>query len=485
MFKKFSLLKTKAFIGGRWTGAADGKNFDVLNPATGKVIASVPDMGEKDTHAAINAAESAMKSWKFLTGKERCKYLYQWFTLIRDRTDELAEILTLEQGKPLEESKGEVLGGAAFVEWAAEEAKRVYGDFIPGHKADTKIIVTREPIGIVGAITPWNFPSSMITRKVAPALAAGCAVVLKPAEDTPLSALALAALAEEAGIPAGVFNIVTASLENAPAVGKTLTSDERVRKISFTGSTEVGRLLMRQSADQIKKISLELGGNAPFIVFESADLDKAVDGAIVSKFRNAGQTCICANRIYVHSSLYDAFAKKMTEKVKAMALGPGDRKGVKIGPLINKQGLDKVGALYADATQKGAKTLTGGKKPSLGGMFFEPTVLAGMHDTMAITHEEIFGPIAALYTFDGDEEVIARANDTPYGLAAYIYSNDQNQIWKVTDGLEYGMVAVNEPLLSTELAPFGGVKQSGIGREGSKYGIAEFTSLKYRLFGGL
>lgn len=477
------LLKDKAFIGGQWIAAASGRAFDVINPANGQTVARVPDMNENDTKAAVDAAQKALPAWKALTGKERSKILYKWYQAIVDHADELARIMTLEQGKPLAESKTEVLGGAAFVEWFAEEAKRAYGDFIPAHKADARIVVSKEPIGIVAAITPWNFPSSMITRKVPPALAAGCTVVLKPAEDTPLSALALAALAQQSGVPDGVFNIVTTA--EAPAVGNVLTGDDRVKKISFTGSTEVGRILMKQAAAQIKKISLELGGNAPFIVFPSADMDKAVAGAVACKFRNAGQTCISANRIYVHSSIYKEFADRFAKKVADIHVGPGDQQGVSMGPLINKDGLAKVEELVADAAAKGAKTLTGGKAHALGGTFYEPTILTGMTDSMRIAREEIFGPVAPLFAFEDEDEVISRANATEFGLASYIYSQDYGQIWRVSEALEYGMVAVNEPLLSTELAPFGGVKHSGLGREGSKYGLEEFMEVKYRLLGGL
>ena len=479
------LLKHEAFINGQWCEAESRKTFAVLNPADGKKIADVPDMALPDTDKAIEAAHRAFASWKGLTGKERHKIIYRWYELICDHAAELSRILTMEQGKPLAEAKGEVLGGAGFVEWFAEEAKRCYGDFIPAHKNDAQIVVSRAPVGVVGAITPWNFPSSMITRKVAPALAAGCTVVLKPAEDTPLSALALAALAEKAEFPPGVFNVVTSSLENAPVVGQTLTDDIRVKKISFTGSTEVGKILMKQCAGQVKKLSLELGGNAPFIVFSSADLDKAVDGAFACKFRNAGQTCISANRIYVQADIYEAFAKKFISRLKDIQSGAGDQTGVTMGPLINEAGLQKVEELLEDALEQGARVEHGGQRSKLGGTFFEPTVLTGMTSSMRMAREEIFGPVAALYSFETDEEVIERANDTEYGLASYIYSNDHHQVWRVSGALEYGMVAVNEPLLATELAPFGGVKESGMGREGSKYGLEAFTEIKYRLLGGI
>lgn len=481
--KNSSLIKDRAYVGGRWVAAASGKTFPVTNPANGETITTVPDMDANDTRAAIDAAQKAFPAWRALTGKERSKIIHKWYLAIVDHADELARIMTLEQGKPLAEAKAEVLGGAAFVEWFAEEAKRAYGDVIPAHKGDARIIVTKEPVGIAAAITPWNFPSSMITRKVPPALAAGCPVVLKPAEDTPLSALALAALAQQSGIPDGLFNVITSS--DAPSVGQVLTGDDRVKKISFTGSTEVGRILMKQSAAQIKKISLELGGNAPFLIFPSADSDKSLAGLIACKFRNAGQTCISANRIYVHTSIYKDVAERLAAKVRDMPVGPGDQQGSVIGPLINEQGVEKVEELVADAVKKGAKVLCGGKRHALGGTFYEPTVLTGMTDSMRIAKEEIFGPVAALFAFEDENEVITRANDTEFGLASYVYSQDYGQIFRVSEGLEAGMVAVNESLLSTELAPFGGVKHSGLGREGSKYGLDEFLSVKYRLFGGL
>ena len=479
-----SLLRTQAFIDGMWQQSKAGKTFAVFNPASGEEIAQVADGRKKDAEDAICAAQGAFESWRKLNPKERAGYLKKWHALILEHTDKLAAILTLEQGKPLAEAKGEVIGGAGSVEWAAEEARRAYGDFIPAHKNDARIIVSKEPVGVVGAITPWNFPSSMITRKVAPALAAGCTVVLKPAEDTPLSALALAALAEQAGFPKGVFNVVPTS--EAAEVGNVLTSDPRVMKISFTGSTQVGRLLMEQCASQIKKISLELGGNAPFIVTQSADLEKAVDGAIGCKFRNAGQTCISANRIYLHDSIADAFTKAFTEKVKALKIGHGNQEGVDIGPLINDSGIKKVERLVADSVENGAKILCGGAKATdLGELFYKPTVLTDLKDDIRLCCEEIFGPVAPLYRYKTTEEVIQRANDTEYGLASYVYCNDINELWTISDALQYGMVAINEPLLATELAPFGGIKQSGMGREGSKYGLEEFMEIKYRLLGGL
>lgn len=485
MTQHLSLLKDHAFINGAWVRETGGRTFDVFNPANGVLISKVPDMGTDDAMNAVGAAHAALAPWKAMTGKDRSKYLRRWFDLIVAHADELSAILTMEQGKPIAESKAEVLFGAGMVEWAAEEAKRVYGDYIPAHKSDARIIVTREAVGVVGAITPWNFPSSMITRKVAPALAAGCTIVLKPAEDTPLSALALAVLAEKAEFPPGIFNVVTASLGNAPNVGSVMCDDDRVRKISFTGSTEVGRILMKQGAAQIKKISLELGGNAPFIVFESADIGKAVDGAIALKFRNAGQACTSANRFYVHETLAAAFVQHMIKKVQQINVGPGDQKGSVIGPLINPPACEKIETLLADAVSKGAKILSGGKAHTLGRTFFEPTLITGMTDDMRMAAEEIFGPVAPVFTFTDEGDVLRRANNTEYGLAAYIYSQDQAQVWRVTDALEYGMVAVNDPILATELAPFGGMKQSGIGREGSKYGLDAFTEIKYRLIGGL
>lgn len=486
-FQRKALFRNKAFIGGRWVEADAGAVFSVCNPADLSEIARVPDMGAAETLAAVDAASAAFPVWRALTGKERALILMRWFLLICEHADDLAAILTAEQGKALAEARGEVLSGAAFVEWFAEEAKRVYGDYIPAHKADARIVVSREPVGVVGAITPWNFPSSMITRKASAALAAGCTVVLKPAEDTPLSALALAALAEEAGFPPGVFNVVTASLEKASKVGAVLSGDARVRKLSFTGSTEVGKILMRQAAENIQKVSLELGGNAPFIVFESADIEAALAGVMASKFRNAGQTCISANRIYVHESLYAEFTERLTGLVRDLRTGPGNLGGVQMGPLINREALEKVESLVQDAVMRGAVVETGGAadNASLGGAFYMPTVLSRVPDDARMCAEEIFGPVAALYPFGDDMEVIERANATEYGLACYIYSNDQRQIWRVSEALAYGMVSVNEPLLTTELAPFGGMKRSGMGREGGKYGLQEFTEMKYKLLGGL
>lgn len=478
------LIRSEAYINGRWTVQADGKSFAVTNPATGLVITHVPDMGRDETVAAVEAAAAAFPAWRRLLAGERARILRQWQTLIVAHADALAALMTAEQGKPLTEARAEILSGAAAVEWAAEEAKRVYGDTIPTHKADARVIVTREPVGVVGAITPWNFPHSMITRKVAPALAAGCTIVLKPAEDTPLSALALAELAQEAGIPAGVFNVVTGSLQSAPAIGEVLTTHPLVKKISFTGSTEVGKILMRQSASTVKKLSLELGGNAPLIVFNSAPLEKAVEGAVASKFRNAGQTCICANRIYVQDGIYDDFVRLFIEKVKALKIGPGDQPGVQIGPMINADGVAKVVQHIEDAKAKGAKVLHGGHHED-GSLFFPPTVLGDMTPAMRVHHEETFGPVAGLFRFSDEADVIRLANDTAYGLASYFYTSDLGQAFRVAEALEYGMVGINEPLLAAASVPFGGIKESGIGREGSKYGIEDFVNMKYMLVGGL
>ncbi len=480
-----TLIRSDAFINGRWVNQSAGKTFPVTNPATGMVITHVPDMGADETRAAIEAAAAAFPGWRKLMAKERARILQKWNALILEHADSLAALLSAEQGKPFAEARGEVVGGAASVEWFAEECQRVYGDTIPTHKADARVIVTKEPVGVVAAITPWNFPSSMITRKVAPALAAGCTVVLKPAEDTPLSALALAVLAQEAGIPEGVLNVVTGSLASAPAIGEVMTSHPLVKKVSFTGSTEVGKILMRQSASTVKRLSLELGGNAPFIVFNSADIARAVDGAMASKFRNAGQTCICANRIYVQDGIYDEFARQFTERVRALKVGPGDQSGVQVGPLINKDGIEKVVQHIEDAKAKGAKLLCGGKAHEAGPLFFQPTVLSGMTPAMRVSAEETFGPVAGLFRFQDEAEVIRLANDTRYGLASYFYTQELGQAFRVAEALEYGMVAVNEALLAAASVPFGGVKESGIGREGSKYGIEDFLNVKYMLMGGL
>ncbi|NVK18374.1 MAG: NAD-dependent succinate-semialdehyde dehydrogenase [Methylocystaceae bacterium] len=480
-----TLFHNQAYIDGAWVDADDKSTFDILNPATGDVIASVPDMGAGETKRAIDAAEKAFKPWSQKIAKERANILQKWFKLIMENQEDLAMLMTLEQGKPLTEARGEVGYGASFVEWFAEEGKRLYGDVIPAHGADKRVVVIKQPIGVVGAITPWNFPLAMITRKVAPAIAVGCTAVVKPAEDTPLTALALAELAEQAGIPKGVINIVPCSKAKAPAVGSEITSNPVVRKVSFTGSTPVGKLLMKQCADQVKKVSLELGGNAPFIVFDDADLDAAVAGAIASKYRNAGQTCVCANRIFVQAGVYDAFAEKLAAAVKGFKVGLGTDDGVTQGPLINQAAINKVQELVEDAKDKGAKVMCGGAPHELGGTFYEPTILTDVTTDMRVASEEIFGPVAPLYKFDDEDEVIKKANDTPFGLAAYFYARDMGRVWRVSEGLEYGIVGINEGIISTEAAPFGGVKESGIGREGSKYGVEDFVEIKYLCMGGV
>ncbi len=478
-----ALLRQQAYIDGQWRDALNGGTNDVIDPASGDKLATVPDMGAEETRQAIAAAEAAMPAWRRKTAKERAALLQRWYQLIVAAKDDLATLMTAEQGKPLAESAGEVMYGASFIEWFAEEGKRTYGDVIPTHAADKRIMVTKEPVGVVAAITPWNFPNAMITRKAAPALAAGCTIVIKPAEDTPLSALALMELADRAGIPAGVINVVTT---RRPAeVGQAMTDSPVVRKLSFTGSTAVGKQLMRQCADTVKKVSLELGGNAPLIVFDDADIDKAVQGAIVSKYRNAGQTCVCANRILVQAGVYDAFAEKYTAAVRNLSVGHGLSGSFDQGPLINTAAVTKVKELLLDAVGKGARLMCGGQLHSLGGTFFEPTVLADVTPEMRVAKEEIFGPIAPLFRFETEAEAIAMANDTEYGLAAYFFARDLGRVWRVNEGLEYGMVAVNEGILSTEVAPFGGVKESGIGREGSRYGIDEYLEMKYTLIGGI
>ncbi|SIT35400.1 succinate-semialdehyde dehydrogenase I, NADP-dependent [Paraburkholderia piptadeniae] len=473
-------LRTGHYINGEWYESAN--TYAVRNPATGEVIANVAKGGAHETAQAIDAAERAFPAWRALTAKERGARVKRWGELMLEHRDALAELLTREQGKPLAEAKGEVGYAASFFEWFAEEAKRSYGDVIPSPKPGSKIIVTREPVGVVAAITPWNFPLAMITRKAGPAIAAGCTMVLKPSEETPLSAFALAVLAGRAGIPAGVFNIVSG---DAVAIGGVLTASPVVRKLSFTGSTRVGKLLAKQSADTLKKLSLELGGNAPFIVFDDADIDAAVQGAIASKFRNTGQTCVCVNRFYVQNGIYDAFTKALTEAVKTMRVGDALKGDVEQGPLINEAALAKVEAHVADALEHGAKALTGGKRHALGGTFYEPTVLVGATQAMRIAGEETFGPVAACFRFRTEGEAIEAANDTPFGLSAYIYTRDLGRAWRVAEALESGMVGINEGIISTEVAPFGGVKQSGLGREGSKYGMDEYVELKYMMMGGL
>ena len=477
------LIVSKGYINGIFTSGNSNKTFDVNDPSTGELIVKLPDMGISETKDAINAAHKAQKSWAAKTGKERSTILRNWFNLMMANKDDLAKILTAEMGKPLAEALGEITYGASFVEWFAEEAKRVYGDTIPGHQEDKRIVVIKQPIGVVGAITPWNFPNAMITRKVAPALAVGCSVVLRPPTLTPLSALALAYLAQEAGIPAGVFNIVMGT--DSSGMGKELCSNELVRKITFTGSTEVGRILMRQCSDQIKKVSLELGGNAPFIVFDDADIDDAVAGAMISKYRNAGQTCVCANRIYVQENIYEEFSKKLAEATRAMKVGNGFDDGVTTGPLIDQQALEKVEEHIEDAVSKGASILSGGTRSNLGGTFYNPTVLTDVTSSMQVAKEETFGPIAPLFKFDSVENVIEAANDTEFGLAAYFYAKDLSKVWKVAEALEYGIVGINTGLISTEVAPFGGIKQSGLGREGSKYGIDDFLEIKYLCMSGI
>ena len=476
------LFRQQAYIDGRWCEADNGKSFPVRNPATGEILAQVPKMGATETRRAIEAAKAAWPEWRRKTAKERATLLRQWYDLMMANVDDLACIMTAEQGKPLAESKGEISYAASFIEWFAEEGKRVYGDTIPSPWNDRRLVVIKEPIGVCCAITPWNFPAAMITRKAGPALAAGCTLIVKPAESTPFSAFALAVLAERAGIPPGVFNVLTGE---PPEIGGEMTSNPDVRKITFTGSTEIGRLLMRQSADTIKKLSFELGGNAPLIVFDDADLDVAVEGAMVSKFRNTGQTCVCANRLYVQDAVYDAFAEKLVAAVKQLKVGNGFEADVVQGPLIDVPAVEKVEDHISDALSKGAKVLQGGKRHRLGGTFFEPTVLAGVTDKMKVAREETFGPVAPLFRFYTDQEAIQLANATEFGLASYFFSRDIGRIWRVAEGLEYGMVGINTGLISTEVVPFGGVKQSGLGREGSHYGIDEFLEVKYLCFGGL
>lgn len=478
-----SLIKSLAYVDGRWCESLGGRRFEVLNPATGQVITQVPDMDGEDTRLAIAAAHAAQPAWADLTAKERSSKLYAWFERIMANQEELARIMTCEQGKPLAEAKGEVAYGASFIQWFAEEGKRAYGRTIPGFSADRRLATIKQPVGVVAAITPWNFPIAMITRKAGPALAAGCTIVIKPAAETPLCALALAVLAEQAGIPAGVINIVTS--HQASAVGNELCSNPVVRKLSFTGSTRIGKLLMRQCADTMKRLSLELGGNAPFIVFDDADLDAAVAGALASKYRNAGQTCVCANRILVQASVYDAFAEKLAAAVKAFKVGDGMGEGVQIGPLINPAAASKVAELVQQSVAAGARVLVGGDAHPAGPLFYHPTILTGVTRGNPILDEEIFGPVAPLVRFETEAEAIALANDTPYGLAAYFYGRDIARVWRVAEGLEYGMVGINEGIISTELAPFGGIKESGLGREGAAEGLEEYLETKYLCFGGI
>ena len=472
-----SLLCDKAFVAGEWVDADNGATFEVKNPARGDVLTTLPDRGVTEVKRAIDAAEASQKAWAARTGKDRAAILRKWNDLMVENADDLSMILTAEMGKPLGEGKGEIMYGASFIEWFAEEAKRVYGETIPGHMPDKRITVLKQPVGVVASITPWNFPNAMIARKVAPALAVGCTFVARPAKETPLSALAMALLAERAGVPAGVLSVVTNT--KASIIGKEFCDNPIVRKLTFTGSTEVGRILMEQAAGQIMKTSMELGGNAPFIVFDDADIDKAVEGAMISKYRNNGQTCVCANRIYVQAGIYDAFAEKLSAAVNAMNIGDGLEDGVTVGPLISMDAVEKVEEHIADATAKGAKIAAGGNRHALGGTFFEPTILTGVTSDMMVTNDETFGPVAPLFKFDTEEEVVAAANDTIFGLASYFYSNDLSRVHRVQEALEYGMVGVNTGLISTEVAPFGGIKQSGIGREGSSHGTEDYLEMKY------
>ena len=469
-----SLLIDKCLVNGEWVEARSGNKIDVTNPATGELIARVPSLSADEVEEAIAHADTALRPWAKRSAKERSVILRKWFDLMVENADDLAVILTSEQGKPVAEARGEIIYAASFIEWFAEEAKRIYGDTIPAPQADKRITVIRQPVGVTAAITPWNFPAAMITRKAAPALAAGCTMIVRPADLTPLTALALGVLAERAGVPAGVLQFVTGS---SRVIGKVLTDSDVVRKLSFTGSTEVGRVLMEQSATTIKRLSLELGGNAPFIVFDDADLDAAVEGAMIAKFRNAGQTCVCANRIYVQSGVYDAFAQKLAGRVGALKVGDGLEPGTEIGPLIEEKAIHKVEAHIEDALSKGAKLIAGGTR--LGGLMLQPAVVTGVTSDMAVTQEETFGPLAPLYAFETEDEVVALANDTIYGLAAYFYTKDHARAVRVSEGLEYGMVGHNTGLISNEMSPFGGVKQSGLGREGSKYGIDEYLEIKY------
>ncbi|GGD26321.1 NAD-dependent succinate-semialdehyde dehydrogenase [Sinisalibacter lacisalsi] len=477
LLKDPSLIATKAFVAGEWIDADDGATFPVTNPARGDVICEVADLGRDETARAIAAAEAAMKGWQALTAKERANILRAWFNLMMENQQDLALILTAEMGKPVKEAMGEIAYGASFIEWFAEEGKRIYGETIPPHLPNMRLQVIKQPVGVVASITPWNFPNAMITRKVGPALAAGCGVVAKPAGETPLSALALAVLAERAGLPKGLFNVVTSS--KSSDIGKEFSENHAVRKITFTGSTFVGRILLRQAADQVKKCSMELGGNAPFIVFDDADLDAAVQGAIASKFRNNGQTCVCANRIYVQEGVYDEFAKKLAEAVGKMHVGDGLDEGTELGPLVSEDAVKKVEEHIADARAKGAEVILGGDHHEKGGLFFQPTIVTGATSEMEFAQDETFGPLAPLFSFTDEDDVIAKANDTIFGLASYFYARDLSRVYKVAEALEYGIVGVNTGIISTEVAPFGGVKQSGLGREGSRHGIEDFLEMKY------
>jgi succinate-semialdehyde dehydrogenase/glutarate-semialdehyde dehydrogenase len=476
------LLRERCYVDGKWIDADSGKTIDVTNPADGGKLGTVPAAGEAETRRAIEAANRAYPAWRAKTAKERAKILRAWFDLMMANQEDLARIMTAEQGKPIAESRGEIAYAASFIEWFGEEAKRVYGDTIPPHLPGRRIVVTKEPVGVCAAITPWNFPAAMITRKAGPALAAGCPIVIKPATSTPYSAFAMAVLAERAGVPAGVLSVLTGS---AKAIGGEMTSNPLVRKLTFTGSTEIGKQLMSQCAGTVKKVSLELGGNAPFIVFDDADLDEAVKGAIASKYRNTGQTCVCANRLLVQNGVYDAFAAKLAEAVKVLKVADGMTEGAQQGPLIDMSAVEKVEDHIRDALSKGARIVIGGERHSLGGTFFQPTVLADVTTEMKVTRDETFGPVAPLFRFDTEEQAIKMANDTEYGLAAYFYSRDIGRVWRVAEALEYGIVGINEGIISTEVAPFGGMKESGIGREGSKYGIEEYMEMKYLCMGGV
>jgi len=475
LLKDPSLLQTRAYVAGEWIDADDGKTFSVVNPARGDIIAEVADLSRAEVKRAIAAAAQAMKGWTARTAKERAQVMRKWFDLMMENQDDLGKILTVEMGKPLPEAKGEIAYGASFIEWFGEEAKRIYGETIPGHLPDKRLTVIRQPIGVVGSITPWNFPNAMITRKCGPAIAAGCGFVGRPAAETPLSALALAVLAERAGIPKGLFSIVTSS--RSSDIGKEFCENPLIRKLTFTGSTEVGRILLRQAADQVLKCSMELGGNAPFIVFDDADLDTAVEGAMASKFRNNGQTCVCANRIYVQAGVYEEFAKKLAAAVDKLRVGDGLEEGVTTGPLINQDAVEKVQEHIQDAVQGGATVVTGGKARD--GLFFDPTVVTGITDKMKVATEETFGPLAPLFKFDTEDEAVERTNATIFGLASYFYARDVGRITRVQEALEYGIVGVNTGIISTEVAPFGGVKQSGLGREGSRHGIEDYLEMKY------
>ncbi|UXI03478.1 NAD-dependent succinate-semialdehyde dehydrogenase [Photobacterium sp. TY1-4] len=479
--EKLRLALSAGYINGQWVAAESGASVPVANPATGEVITHVPDMGPHEAEAAVLAADAAFQRWRKTTAKHRAGLLRAWFNLMVEHAEELARLLTSEQGKPYKEAYGEVLYGASFIEWFAEEAKRTYGDHIPSAMPGTRYLTLKQPVGVVTAITPWNFPIAMITRKVAPALAAGCTVVVKPGEDTPLCALAMAKLAELAGIPAGVINVVTTA--NPAPVGEVLCTHPLVRKVSFTGSTPVGKHILRQAADTVKKVSMELGGNAPFMVFDDADLDKAVQGALISKYRNAGQTCVCTNRLYVHDAVYDQFMARYIEAVSRLKVGDGLAEGTDIGPLINARAITKVDNLVAEAVCQGANLVLGGAVSDVGPQFYQPTILTDVTEQMAIAHQELFGPVTTVFRFNDEADVVRRANDTPFGLAAYFYTRDHSRIWRVSEALEYGIVGINEGIISTEVAPFGGVKESGCGREGSKYGIEDYLEIKYLCLG--